>query len=163
MGIFFFGTPRAPRMKKLNGKALIYPFLPVNLLLSKVWGGQLTCVPRVGLSSTPSVNGKPFTMPCFGLYQLPSDGCNSFASTGVMILWEYAVLRAHGPLGLVGLPFLTAGILFSFVFVFDPNNVVEAFDILLYPESLCVQRPERTLMSAQSLYWLQVSELFPHL
>lgn len=58
--------------------------------------------------------------------------------------------------------FLTAGFLFSFIVGFDPSNIFEASDVLLYPEFLCGQIVEKTLMSAQLLYWLEASELFPH-
>lgn len=111
-GNFFFGAPRAPRLKKLNSKALLCPFLLANLLLSRVWDGQLICVLCIELSSAPSENGKPFTMPSFGLYQPPSHRRTSFAGIGVMMLWEGAVLSAHGPLNLAGLSFPTPG--FSF-------------------------------------------------
>lgn len=73
-----------------------------------------------------------------------------------------AVLIAHGPQAhLVCLSFLTPGVLFSFIFVFDPSNVFEAFDVMLDPE-LCAQSAEEALMSAQLLCWLEISELFLH-
>lgn len=60
---------------------------------------------------------------------------------------------------LVCLSFLAPGLLFSFISVFDPSNVFEAFDVISYPE-LCVQSAEEALVSAQLLSWLEVSELF---
>lgn len=64
---------------------------------------------------------------------------------------------------LVCLSFLTPGILFSFIFIFDPHNIFQAFDVILNSEFLHVQAAEEVLVSALLLYYLEVSELFLHL
>lgn len=72
------------------------------------------------------------------------------------------VFIAHGSSGSFSLLVISdARDSLAFIFVFDPSNVLEASDVILDPE-LCVQSAEEALMSAQLLYWLEVSERFLH-
>lgn len=61
----------------------------------------------------------------------------------------------------VCLSFLRPGILFSFMFIFDPSYVFEAFDVIFYSAFLCIWSVERALMSAHCcIGWRSLSSSY---